>query len=162
MSVTIKYNVFCQTALCIEFCFVRWYRVEGKYWHHGKRRLRSLGDRRERKNNHARLGSLAPLRYMLSVLIIQLLKKNRARRTSTFFSFTTCFECSLVFKVASRVFPQGRRRTSFNGLYGGGYARKKVPGRDFTSWSIGKDRANDKLKKGEKTFWFCDLFIYSS
>ena len=33
-----------------------------------------------------------------------------------FFSFTTCFECSLVFKVASRIFSGGRRNTSCNGV----------------------------------------------
>ena len=115
MSVTIKYNVFRQTDLSIEFCFVIWFRVEGKYWHHGKR---PLGDRRERKNNHARLGSLAPPRCVLRVLIIQLWKKNRARRTSTFFSFRPGFECSLVFKVASRIFSRGKRSTSYDGLYG--------------------------------------------
>ena len=44
--------------------------------------------------------------------------------------------------------------------YTGRLCSQGVPSRDFTSWSIRKDRANDKLKKGEETFWFCDLFIY--
>ena len=88
MSVKIKYNVFRQTDPITEFCFVRWFRVEGKYWHHGKR---PLGDRRERKNNHARLGSLAPPRCVLRVLIIQRWKKKSSEKNKYVLFFHDLF-----------------------------------------------------------------------
>ena len=88
MSVTIKYNVFRQTDLSIEFCFVIWFRVEGKYWHHGQS---PLGDRRERKNNHARLGSLAPPRWVLRVLIIQLWEKKSLEKNKYVLFFHDLF-----------------------------------------------------------------------
>ena len=159
MSVTIKYNVFRQTDLSIEFCFVIWFRVEGKYWHHGKR---PLGDRRERKNNHARLGSLAPPRCVLRVLIIQLWKKkSREKKQARSFLPRPVLNVALFSKLPAGSFPGGRGVLPMM-AYTGRLCSQAVPGRDFTSWSIRKDRANDKLKKGEETFWFCDLFIYSS
>lgn len=118
-----------------------------------------LGDRGERKNNHARLGSLAPFRCVLRVLIIQLWKKKIAREEQVrSFLSRPVLNVALFSKLPAGSFPGGRGVLPLM-AYTRSLCSQGVPGRDFTSWSIRKDRANDKLKKGEETFWFL-WFIY--
>ena len=50
-----------------------------------------LGDRREGKNNHARLGSLAPPRCVLRVLIIQRWKKKSGEKNKYVLFFHDLF-----------------------------------------------------------------------